>query len=472
MSLCSFLSDPEVNDSESQSFLDFSLDTSNIDHLNNQLDPRVSSNLTLLQKLLCQTNLCHHKLESKMSETQRKLDLEICIRKVKAHQTVLNLKMSESNIDSSFMNFVQEKHRKLLKEVEKVLDGCNENELTQGGDTTGLSSPQATPAFSGQKNFSFKEFDCLDLEISSKINSVFYKFFQYPGETQALEGVVEGNFVKKFPRIGESLQKVVKSLGMYRTGSKRQSISSAENVCKDNSELRVITNSRCVQKALALQELHLNLDFLKKKLPENSEKTANFTQTLDTEDYHIKVQGLEVQLKELTGKLESLQKENEDIQRYQNELISHIRKNKGFGKENCEFFKDRYENSNRILVDLQEKHKKVLLENEKLKGDLRKKSECKGYLGESWAFGKLSGARYELAAGIKDLEKVQKEVAHEGLNKVIVGLHTVSLMLIKEEVGEKQVRRVPKIPIAKLQSRSKSSFKSAGDQLEQYILNY
>ena len=63
-------------------------------------------------------------------------------------------------------------------------------------------------------------------------------------------------------------------------------------------------------------------------------------------------------------------------------------------------------------------------------------------------------------------------MGHDGLNKVIAGLHTVSLMLIKEEQGEKQVLRVPKIPIARLQSRSKSSFKSAGEQLEQYILKY
>jgi len=309
-----------------------------------------------------------------MSETQRKLDLEICIRKVKAHQTVLNLKMTESNIDSSFMNFVVEKHQKLLKEVEKALEGCSENDLTQGGDTTGLSSPQATPAFSGQKNFCFKEFECLDLEVSNRVNSVFYKFFQYPGETQALEGVSEGGFLKKFPRIGESLMKVVRSMGMYRARTKSESVSSAENQCRENSELRMASSAKSVQKALALQELHLNLEFLKARQPENTE---NLTRTVGTEDYQSKVQGLEVQLKELMEKLESLQKENGDIQRYQNELIAHIRKNKGLGKENCEFFKDRYENSNRVLVDLQEKHKEVLLENEKLKGAVRKTSECK-----------------------------------------------------------------------------------------------
>lgn len=475
MSQCSFLSDPDLNNSETQSFLDFSLDTSEIEQISNQVNPtRADSNLKYIQKLLFQCNFYLRKLEFKMLEVKDRLEIEICIRKVKAHQTVLSLKINEASIDSSFMAFVREKHQKLLKDIGKVLGISDEHEVTQGCDTTGICTPQATPAFSAQKIFSFKEIDSLDNEISFRVNSVFYKFFQYPYENEALEAATEGNFDKKFPKFTESLQKVVKSLGIYKTMSRSESISSSESRCKENSKLKTTETQKCIKNALSLQELHLNLGFLHKnqsQIPKNPENISEFTQTLNN-DHTKNIKDLESQLINLHKKLESLQKENEEIREYQSKLLTQISKNKGLGKENYEFFKDRYENSNRILMELQDNNKKVALDNERLKEELRKNNECIGYLGMSGVLNQVNGARYELAAGIKDLEKVQKEVASEGLNKVLASLHRVSLSLILKEISEKQQIRVPRIPLSKVQGRSKSSLKSASEQLEQYILNY
>ena len=354
-----------------------SLDTSAIEMKDRLM---AKDNLKKLQAMLFQTNFYLQKLEEKMNETQRKLDVEVCIRQLRSHQTVLGLKINAEVIDDSFMAFVAEKQKKLLEEVKKVLDSKHDLlsnsdiNVTEGCDTTSLSSPQVTPAFSAQKTFTFKDLDCMDIEVSCKLNQVFYNFFASKTEQEAIESLYQGTFNQNFPKITENLHKAIKSISTYKTLANGKNINTAQIKCREN--LKQIENQAKTlnQKSLALKELHLNLI--------KHEKTSCFTQTcetsLDSEEQQLRVQDLQEQLHLLNMKFEEIYEENHEIKRYQSELLSKIKGNKNSDKENSEFFKERFENSNRLLSNLQENYKRVLRENEVLKDDLRKKIEGKG----------------------------------------------------------------------------------------------
>jgi hypothetical protein len=373
MSVCSFLSDEEVGFHDPSSFLEFSLDTSNITKTPIACK---SFNLKKLQALLFQTNFYLQKLEERMNETQRKLEVEVCIRQLRSHQTVLGLKINAEVIDDSFMAFVMEKQQKILEEVKKVLDFKNEllscSDLNFNADTTGMSSPQTTPAFSAQKVFTFKDFDAVDGEVSAKLNQVFFHFFSSVKEFEAIDCIFQG-FEKKYPKTAESLQKAVKSIGMYKNLTRRENLSSSESRTREIFKEITGQAEEMTEKAILLQRLHLNLNGGR---GEQVEMKTVFVQT-ENEEYRFKVQVLEEQLQDLHFKFQEISTENEKIKKYQNELVNQVKKNKGENKENCDFFKERYENSNRILLNLQENQKKITKENEFLKKDLKKKVECK-----------------------------------------------------------------------------------------------
>jgi CRISPR/Cas system endoribonuclease Cas6 (RAMP superfamily) len=71
---------------------------------------------------------------------------------------------------------------------------------------------------------------------------------------------------------------------------------------------------------------------------------------------------------------------------------------------------------------------------------------------------------------IKELEKAQKKLSSELVDSALTSLHQISLKLIQKEPVE-VFPACPKPAKPKLQIRSKSSLKTASEQLDLYILN-
>ena len=357
-----------------------SLDTSAIE-VKERLGAK--DNLKKLQAMLFQTNFYLQKLEEKMNETQRKLDVEVCIRQLRSHQTVLGLKINAEVIDDSFMSFVAEKQKKLLEEVKKVLEfkhdllSNSDINATGGCDTTSMSSPQVTPAFSAQKTFTFKDLDCMDIEVSCKLNQVFYNFFAHKTEQEAIESLYQGTFSQNFPKITENLEKAIKSISTYKSLALGKNLNTVQIKCRENLK-QIETQAKSLNlKSSALKELHLNLANIDKRQGKTSSCTQTCEASLDSEEQQLRVQDLQEQLSFLNMKFEEIYEENAEIKKYQSELVRKMKGNKNSDKENSEFFKERFENSNRLLSNLQENYKRVLKENELLKDDLRKKIEGK-----------------------------------------------------------------------------------------------
>jgi hypothetical protein len=80
---------------------------------------------------------------------------------------------------------------------------------------------------------------------------------------------------------------------------------------------------------------------------------------------------------------------------------------------------------------------------------------------------KLNSVRYDLSAVIKDLEKNRKRLGVDMVDSAITALHQISLRLIQKD----SVCPVPAgKTTARAQVRSKSSLKTASEQLDFYIL--
>ena len=376
MSLSSFVSDELFEAEENQSYFNFSMETSNIIHhsrISTFSNPQSQTNLKHLQSLLFQTNFFLQKLEEKMNETLRTIDVEVFIRQLRSHQTVLSLKVNSDNIDDSFMNFVVEKHHRLVEEVKKALEDKAEiNSVSQvtpkyAIENLDTSAPQITPAFSAAKNFSFKDSESCDKEISSKINELLVQLMS----SQCEELFEDSFFRMRFPRVSESLTRICEVVGEIRKNKRRERMQGiSERVDKSSSEcMSNETLQNEVKKSLALQELHLNLSFLKNKPQEKvSERLSCCTQTSEPlpnpEFYCKKVEMLETQLKNLQDLLSEMKSEKDTIEKYQKQLVLHISDNKlQDTSESTVFYKERYENANRHLIHLQEQYKKLTNKN-------------------------------------------------------------------------------------------------------------
>jgi hypothetical protein len=455
---------------------DFSLDTSQIAHSLNVSGAQTGLNLKKLQTLLFQTNFYMKKLEEKMNETQRTIDMEVYLRQLRSHQTVLLLKVNAETIDDSFMQFVTEKHSKLLAEVRKGLEKGREiGNLTQGSsenycEMTDISVSQATPAFNQGKNFVFKDFDGADSEVADKLHEIFAGFLTAESEEQAAQWLEQGIFKLKYPRIAAVMGKLLKVLQTYRNDWKNERSNRAKNGIMEN--LAKVTGDKVVKeqvtKALALQELHLNLENLGKR-KEDRQKTCISTQTLtpslESEGQTKKVEDLELQLAGLTSMISTMRKEKESIERCQAQLARRLSKPKPIStSEEMQFYKDRFESANKSIATLQEAKDSLAFHSAKVSEELASRISCKHYADHHATMLKINDSRYVLSALIKDLEKNRFSLSPEQLNTYITQLHQVSLRLIINDFE----RTTPSESRPK--SRSNSSLKSASEKLDLYLL--
>ena len=80
---------------------------------------------------------------------------------------------------------------------------------------------------------------------------------------------------------------------------------------------------------------------------------------------------------------------------------------------------------------------------------------------------KVNSVRYDLSGVIKDLEKNRKKLGVDMVDSAITALHQISLRLIQKDT----ICVVPpEKTTARPQARSKSSLKTASEQLDFYIL--
>lgn len=382
MSICSFISDE--GGENSQSYMEFSVDTSNIlhtDNISSFSSPLACLNLKKLQTLLFQTNYYLKKLEEKMNETQRTFDIEVPLRQLRSHQTVLSLKINSETVDDAFMNFVTEKHSRIMDEIKKVL--AEKPEITSVSKVTQVSvfenteiiSNQNTPAFSSGKSFIFRDCDNIDKQLSVKIEEIFAKFVSVDSVEESLETLNQNFFRLQFPKISDVIKKFLVSVQNFRQYRKKNRFDSVINKINENSENLNENVAKEVKKTLALQELHLNLSNLKKRNQANSE---SFTQTDDScssTEQSTRINSLELQLKNLQDILSAIKKEKETIEKYQEVLVNKISKTKN--PEKTIFFKERYEKTTELLLKTQESLNKLTTQNNLIQKTSEKKLNCK-----------------------------------------------------------------------------------------------
>ncbi|OMJ88948.1 hypothetical protein SteCoe_8953 [Stentor coeruleus] len=385
----------------------------------------------------------------------------------------------------------------MAEEVKKLIDGNEElssiSQISHSNicETASISFSLNTPAFSACKNFTFKDLDSLDHEISERINQIFIKFYTYDNENAALTLLEDLSFRAKFPHINESLKKVIISTAAYRKNSKTEKMAKIQQEIDKNSK-KIINDENLnlyVGKALALQELRLNLDFLNRK-PKEKEKLASCTQTADCtyydENHNKRVSVLEGQLENLTGIIKSMQNEKMIIERFQDQLIKEInRKKNQETQESFTFFKERYESTNKLFLNLQDSHKKTESLNKILIKKLEKTQGCKFYIDQSSLMDKANEARYQLSALIKSIEESRPNMTQDLISIYISHLHEICMKLIIREFetykneesldSTEEIIRNPydhKTPKPLVNTRSKSSLKSPSEKLDVYLMNY
>ena len=480
MSICSFISDEAIETEGNQSYLNFSIETSNIvstSHISNLSSPLTNPNLKKLQTLLFQTNFYLKKLEEKMNETQRTLDFEVFLRQLRSHQTVLSLKINSENIDDTFLNFVTEKHTRLLEEIknslnEKIEINCvSQITPTSEYENTENSCILNTPAFSASKSFSFKDSDDIDKQLAVKIEEVFRDFVSFDEEKEAFKGFENNFFRLRFPKISETLKNFLTTMVAHKENKKKKKFTKVlKNFEKENNEHA----KKEMEKALALQEFHLNLSFLNQKNRKNLIQSE--TQTEAKDNSIKKIESLESQLKSLQSLLTIMQKDKDSIEKYQKVLIQQLTQQKP--KENTEqleFFKERFENTNKLFINLQDSYKSLTNENKALTKALEKRLACNHNIDEKFIINIINESRFELSSLIKDIEKNRLEASSEVLNNYITHLHKISLNLIfqsskpKIEYSNESASGREQKKGSSTSNRSKSSMKSASERLDQYL---
>lgn len=384
----------------------------------------------------------------------------------------------------------------IVEEAKKLIDGNEElssiSQISHSNicETASISFSLNTPAFSACKNFAFKDLDSLDHEISEKINQIFIKFYTYDNENAALSALEDLTFRAKFPRVTESLKKVIMSTAAYRKNSKDEKLAKIQQKIDKNSK-KIVNDENLnsyVGKALALQELRLNLDFLNRK-PQEKEKLASCTQTADCtyydEDHNKRVSVLEGQLENLTSIIKSMQNEKALIERFQDQLLKEInRKKTQETQESFTFFKERYENTNKLFLNLQDSHKRSESLNKILVKKLEKTRGCKFYIDQSTLMDKANEARYQLSALIKSIEESRPNMTQDLISIYISHLHEICMKLIireyetyneeslesTDELNKEAFEHKTPRPLAN--TRSRSSLKSASEKLDVYLMNH
>lgn len=394
-----------------------------------------------------------------MNETQRTLDIEISLRQLRSHQTVLSLKLNSDYIDDPFMSFVSEKHQRVIEEIQKVL---NENtgisSISQvAAEFENLEISQKTPAFSAAKSFAFKENEICDREVSEKIHEIL-RVFDGNGVNELIE---EHGFLMKFPKISESLKRFAEVIKRAKTGRKSERM---QEIVKriDENALECEKNEKLqgeVRKTLALRELHLNLLGLPKKSKLGVESVSVQTTENATENHFRQVETLEFQLKNLQNLLSSMKSEKKSIEKCQQQLIEQLTHKKP--SESTVFYKERFESTSQHLINLQDEYKKLSnkykLQSSHLSRNL--------YSDQSSITKTIESSRFLLSSLIQILEESRLSPTSALLDHCISELHQISLNLISTS-QDKNTEKTQRPLLAKVRSES------ASQRLDFYLLNH